>query len=431
MKVVKIIVPPDKSISHRAVMLSSIAEGATYVSNLLAGDDCLHTIRAFRSMGVKISSTKVKKNQSIDIIVKGLGLRGLKKPDKPLYLGNSGTTMRILPGILAGQDFSVILKGDRSLSSRPMLRIAEPLMMMGVKVDGKGKKEIYPPLKIHGNKLLKAINYTSKIASAQVKSCILLASLYADKKVMVREPVRSRDHTERMLKMFGASLKIQGNAVTCSPSSLKTPHKFIVPGDISSAAFFIAAGLILPDTKIILKDVGLNPTRAGILDILKRMGAKVQIKRKSSFSSAYEPYGDIIVKHNRLKGIDISPEEVVRAIDEIPIVMLLASLAKGRTTIRGVRELRYKETDRIKSMLENISKIGGSVEVKKRSDQEDIIIEGCDSLQGGKVSSFGDHRTAMAMLVAGLVSKEKITVSSLSCINKSFPGFQELLKRLK
>ena len=461
MKSVNIVIPPDKSISHRAVMLASISAGSTRIKNLLMAEDIKRTIEAFRAMGVDI------KSKGNNVIVQGVGMTGLKKPSKPLYLGNSGTTMRILPGILAGQDFDVVLEGDNSLSKRPMQRIATPLKKMGVNIEGHRAEsiprlrsgqvehraeEIKPPLKIRGGEL-KAIKYNSKIASAQVKSCILLAGLYADGVTSVREPEKSRDHTERMLKMFGCRLKIAGSEVTVKgPVKLKSPGTIEIPGDISSAAFFIVAGCILPGAKIVIKNVGLNPTRTGILDILKKMGADVSLKFKvtprlrSGLSSVaprrslsraesrgsgqeslkLESAGDIVVKSSRLKGVTISPKEVVRGIDEMPVIMVAACFAKGRTTIRGIEELRVKETDRIKSMVTNLRKIGADIRVEGGL----IVINGGKLLHGANVSSFGDHRTAMSMLVAGLGTKGKVTVVGLGCIKKSFPGFLTFFKEL-
>ena len=426
MKSVNIVIPPDKSISHRAVMLASISAGSTRIKNLLMAEDIKRTIEAFRAMGVDI------KSKGNNVIVQGVGMTGLKKPSKPLYLGNSGTTMRILPGILAGQDFNVVLEGDNSLSKRPMQRIATPLKKMGVNIEGHRAEgiehraeEIKPPLKIRGGEL-KAIKYNSKIASAQVKSCILLAGLYADGVTSVREPEKSRDHTERMLKMFGCRLKIAGSKVTVKgPVKLKSPGTIEIPGDISSAAFFIVAGCILPGAKIVIKNVGLNPTRTGILDILKKMGADVNLKFKIK-SLKLEPAGDIVVKSSRLKGVTISPKEVVKGIDEIPVIMVAACFAKGRTTIRGIEELRVKETDRIKSMVTNLRKIGADIRVEGGL----IVINGGKLLHGANVSSFGDHRTAMSMLVAGLGTKGKVTVVGLGCIKKSFPGFLTFFKEL-
>jgi 3-phosphoshikimate 1-carboxyvinyltransferase len=316
---------------------------------------------------------------------------------------------------------------------------------MGVKINpltltlspkgrGKGEGEIYPPLRIQGSHRLKPISYKSKIASAQVKSCILLAGLYADGVTSVAEPVKSRDHTERMLKCFGARLAVYDlRCAVKGPVKLKSPGEIEIPGDISSAAFFIAAGCVLPDTKIIIKNVGLNPTRTGVLDILKKMGADIRVMRHASCvmrgalrATSCEPSGDIIVKSSKLKGVNISPKEVTSAIDEIPIIMVAACFAKGRTIIKGIEELRVKETDRVHSMVTNLRKIGADIQTGKKI----IVINGGRPLTGARVSSFGDHRTAMSMLVAGLGTKGRVTVTGLKCINKSFPDFQNLLNKL-
>ena len=438
LKAVEILIPPDKSISHRAVMLASVSKRQTIIKNLLISEDIKRTIEALRAMGVNIGLKA--QGSRLKAVVRGVGMYGLKKPAKPLYLGNSGTTMRILPGILAGQDFEVVLTGDRSLSNRPMKRIVEPLKKMGACVlssNSRGhlsvpyclKQEIYPPLRIRGGKL-KAIRYKSKIASAQVKSCILFAGLYADGVTSVTEPVQSRDHTERMLRMFGCRVKGEGRKVSLKgPMNLKSPGIIEVPGDISSAAFFIVAGCISPNIKIIIRNVGLNPTRTGVLDILKKMGANIKLKAKDALqprASNLEPIGNIIVKTSSLKGVSISSKETTRAIDEIPVLMVAACFAKGKTVMRGIEELRVKETDRIKSMVTNLRKIGADIEVKG----EYIIINGGKELHGAKVSSFGDHRTAMSMLIAGLRIKGKVVVTGQECINKSFPNFKVLINKL-
>jgi len=409
-------------------------------------EDIKRTMEAFRAMGVEMSIRR--KAAQVNVIVHGVGMHGLKKPAKPLYLGNSGTTMRILPGILAGQDFEVVLEGDNSLSKRPMQRITAPLKKMGVDIEGQRAKgisrlrsgqvghraeEIRAPLKIHGGEL-KAIKYNSKIASAQVKSCILLAGLFADGVTSVDEPEKSRDHTERMLAIFGCKVKSEGRKVSLKgPVCLRSPGVIEIPGDISSAAFFIVAGCISPDAKIIIKNVGLNPTRIGILDILKKMGADVSLKFKinplfllGQKGLKPEPAGDIIVKSSRLKGVMISPKEVTRAIDEIPVIMVAACFAKGRTIIKGIKELRVKETDRVKSMVMNLHKMGADIKVK----DESIVINGGRLLHSANVSSFGDHRTAMSMLVAGLGAKGEVIVTGLDCINKSFPNFLDILNKL-
>jgi len=471
LKAVEIDIPSDKSISHRAIMLAAISESNTCIKNLLMAEDIKRTIEAFRAMGVVIRDiprlrpstssglrsgkgtsldfvprqardfARDRRDKGVEVIVYGAGMRGLKKPRKPLYLGNSGTTMRLLPGILAGQDFETVLTGDDSLSARPMNRIVRPLEVMGVKVSGiryqvSGKKDVRPPLKIKGSVRLKAIKYNSKIASAQVKSCILLAGLYASGVTSVSEPEKSRDHTERMLKAFGCRLKITGNNVRLKgPVKLKSPGAINIPGDISSAAFFIVAGCILPKARIIIKNMGLNPTRTGCLDILKKMGADIRIrkvkhKKASETEQAVEPAGDVIVKSSALKGVTISPEEVMGAIDEIPIIMVAACFAKGKTVIKGIEELKIKETDRVKSMITGLSRIGADIKVKGLRNKEEICINGGRPLYGARVSSFGDHRTAMSMLVAGLGAKGKVTVTGLTCIKKSFPCFLTLFKKL-
>jgi len=427
-------------------MLASVSEGSTRIKNLLMAEDIKRTMEAFRAMGVEMSIRR--KAAQVNVIVHGVGMHGLKKPAKPLYLGNSGTTMRILPGILAGQDFEVVLEGDNSLSKRPMQRITAPLKKMGVDIEGQRAKgisrlrsgqvghraeEIRAPLKIHGGEL-KAIKYNSKIASAQVKSCILLAGLFADGVTSVDEPEKSRDHTERMLAIFGCKVKSEGRKVSLKgPVCLRSPGVIEIPGDISSAAFFIVAGCISPDVKIIIKNVGLNPTRIGILDILKKMGADVSLKFKinplfllGQKGLKPEPAGDIIVKSSRLKGVMISPKEVTRAIDEIPVIMVAACFAKGRTIIKGIKELRVKETDRVKSMVMNLHKMGADIKVK----DESIVINGGRLLHSANVSSFGDHRTAMSILVAGLGAKGEVIVTGLDCINKSFPNFLDILNKL-
>jgi 3-phosphoshikimate 1-carboxyvinyltransferase len=311
-----------------------------------------------------------------------------------------------------------------------MSRIVKPLRRMGAGISGRQNNEIFPPLKIKGRKL-RSIRYNSKIASAQVKSCILMAGLYAEGVTDVSEPVKSRDHTERMLREFGVNCRVAGNACRVTgPAQLNSPGKIRIPGDISSAAFFIVAGCILPGPgiKLVLKDVGLNPTRTGVVDILKRMGAKIQIANRASLAKGGEPFGDITVKSCRLKGVAISPSEVVRAIDEIPIIMAGACFAKGKTVIKGISELRVKETDRVKSMVTNLRKAGADIRLEGK--KESIVINGGKPLHGARVSSYGDHRTAMSMLIIGRAVRG-VKVTGLECIKKSFPGFEGMLRRIK
>ncbi|MBI4335932.1 MAG: 3-phosphoshikimate 1-carboxyvinyltransferase, partial [Candidatus Omnitrophica bacterium] len=360
------------------------------------------------------------------------GLRGLKKPRKELYLGNSGTTMRVILGILAGQDFECVLSGDESLSKRPMRRVAEPLEMMGAEISSEGRavrgegkeREIYPPLKIRGRYPLKAIKYKMPVASAQVKSAILLAGLYAGGVTQIEEPYQSRDHTEKMLNEFGAKIKKEGLRVSIENSALKSRGGIFVPGDISSAAFFIVAALILKSSRVAIKNVGVNPTRAGIIDVLKKMGAGIEAVNMRNQEG--EPWADIIASSSDLEGVMIEGGIMPRVIDELPILMVAASLAKGKTVIREAAELRVKETDRISSMVTNLKKMGADI----KAEGNTIIINGKDELTGARVDSFGDHRTAMSMAIAGLRAKGETTVSNADCVNKSFPGFEEAIKRL-
>ncbi|MDD5449995.1 MAG: 3-phosphoshikimate 1-carboxyvinyltransferase [Candidatus Omnitrophica bacterium] len=423
-------VPGDKSISHRAVMLSSIAEGTTAISNFLMGEDCLHTIKAFKQMGIKIVHSPWSMVNSPKVIIEGKGLRGLKKPKKELYLGNSGTTMRLLLGILSGQDFECVLSGDESLSGRPMKRVAEPLALMGAKITTKddGRKtrdeEMYPPLKIIGQYPLKAIRYKSPIASAQVKSAVLLAGLYAEGITEVEEPSLSRDHTERMLKAFSAKVKTAGLAASIEGSPLKSPGSIFVPGDISSAAFFMVAASVLGQSSVRLKNTGINDTRTGIIDILKKMGARIELS--SIREEGGEPVADITVYSSRLKGVLIEGAEIPRAIDELPVLMVAAVFAEGKTVIKGAGELRVKETDRIASMVGNLKKLGADI----RAEGDDVIINGTGLLRGATVDSLGDHRTAMSMVIAGLKAEGKTTVLDTACINTSFPEFENILHKL-
>ncbi len=423
--------PGDKSISQRAIMIGSIAEGITKAGNFLMGDDCLLTINAFREMGVDIKEIPNPKFQIPNVMIEGKGLRGLKKPGKELYLGNSGTTMRIILGILAGQDFECSVTGDESLSKRPMKRVAEPLEMMGAKINPKSKiqnpksQDIYPPLTIKGRYPLKSIKYKLPIASAQVKSAILLAGLYGDGQTEIEEPLKSRDHTERMLKEFGADIKTEGLKMSIRNSKLKSKSDIFIPGDISSAAFFIVAALILKSSEITIKNLGVNPTRTGIIDVLKKMGAKIEIANLRE--DGFEPMADITVKAGGLDGIDIGPEIIPRVIDELPAIMVAAVFSKGLTTIKGAGELRVKETDRILSMVTNLKNMGADIQAK----DDNIMIKGTGSLKGCRVDSFGDHRTAMSMVVAGLKAEGETVVLNTGCIDKSFPRFWNLITKVQ
>lgn len=407
--------PGDKSISHRAVMLGAISKGTTSARGLLDCDDCNYTIRAFRDMGVNIT----KKGDITSI--EGVGLRGLKKPAGPIRVGNSGTSIRILAGILAGQDFEAVLEGDQSLSKRPMKRIVEPLSLMGA--DIKAASGDFPPIRIRGGNL-RPIDYRMPVSSAQVKSAILFAGLYAGGTTIVEESVKSRDHTERMMKYFGADITVKGLKISLAGGSELDGKAVEVPGDISGASFFIAGAVLLKDSKVTIKNVSINPTRSGILAVLSRMGARVKVLNKVD---AFEPYGDIEAESGPLKGIVIEEAQIPGMIDELPVIFVLASLAKGRTVIKGAGELRFKETDRIASMKENLEKMGGYVKVEK----DGIVIEGISQLEGAGLKSYGDHRTCMAMTIAALAAKGSSTIDDVECVNKSFPGFFEILEGLK
>ncbi|MDP3803943.1 MAG: 3-phosphoshikimate 1-carboxyvinyltransferase [Candidatus Omnitrophota bacterium] len=408
--------PGDKSISHRAVMIGAISEGVTRVKNLLDCDDCNYTIRAFRQMGVSIKDVKG------ETIIAGSGLKGLKKPKGAINVGNSGTTMRLLAGILAGQDFETSLEGDTSLSNRPMMRVVEPLSRMGV--DIRASTGGYPPLKIKGGEV-RPINYRMPIPSAQVKSAVLFAGLYAKGITTIEEAFKSRDHTERMLKFFGSKIKTDGLKVSVEGGGEPEGRSFDIPGDISSASFFMAGAVLLSDSKVRIVGVSVNPTRAGILKIMSGMGAHIKIVNKIDL---FEPTGDIEIETSRTKGIVIDESEIPGIIDELPIIFVLAALSSGRTVIKGAEELRVKETDRINSMKTNLEKMGANIKIIK----DEIVIEGTKELRGSKsLRSFGDHRTCMAMTIAALAAKGESEIDGIECVNKSFPEFFKYLEKLK
>jgi 3-phosphoshikimate 1-carboxyvinyltransferase len=411
-------VPPDKSISHRAVMYGSLSEGRVRIRNFLYGKDCLSTFSAFRSLGVDI------RREGKDVFIKGNGLRGLRSPGGDLFLGNSGTTMRIIAGILAGQEFDTVLTGDESLSSRPMNRIIEPLRNMGAEIrDIEGGA--HAPLAITGRKVpLKAIKYRLPVASAQVKSCILSAGLYAEGKTNVIEPFQSRDHTERMLSYLGADINIQGTDISITGGSVLSGGDISIPGDISSAAFFMVAASVVKGSDIVIKNVGINPTRTGLISVLKRMGANIEI---TDISKGQEPSGNIRVKYAPLKGTYVTPEEVPLLIDEIPVLMIANLCAEGRSVIEGVRELRVKESDRIKTMKQNLSLLGSELE---EVDDSIVITGRGESFRSSELESYGDHRIAMSMVVASLLSDKECIVKNTACVDISYPGFIEDLSLL-
>ena len=413
----EITVPGDKSISHRAVMLGSLGDGRTEVTDILKSEDTLRTIEAFRLMGVDIEESG---HGTLSII--GRGLDGLEEPSDVIDAGNSGTTARILSGLLSGQCFFSVITGDASLRTRPMARVVEPLKMMGAKIWGREDGHLVP-MAINGGGLT-SIDYDSSISSGQVKSAILFAALYANGTTTVKEPIKSRDHTERMLSAFGADIKVAGTRVTVVPGRRLSGQTITIPGDISSAAFFIVASIILPDATLTIKNVGLNPTRIGIMPLLQRMGAKIDIRNERE--NGGEPVGDIIIRSGQLKGIEIGAEDIPWMIDEIPILCVAASLAEGRTVIGGAEELRVKESDRIAVMTKELTKLGVRVEEKK----DGMIIYGASGFKGASCDSHGDHRVAMALTIAGLKASEESVIENSECVDTSFPGFHNLLESI-
>ena len=412
----EITVPGDKSISHRAIMFGSIAQGVTSVRGLLRGEDNLATLSAFRAMGIGIE------DDGELLRIGGKGLHGLAEPADVLDCGNSGTSMRLITGLLAGQRFFSVLTGDRYLRNRPMGRVIEPLSRMGGCIFGRtgGDKA---PLAVVGRELT-GIAHSSKVASAQVKSAILLAGLYAAGETEVREPHLSRDHSERMLRHFGAAVETFGGGVRIAGGQELTGRDITVPGDISSAAFFLVAATIVPGSELLIRGVGVNPTRTGILDILVAMGADIELLGRRDASG--EPVADLLVRSARLKGIEIGGDLVPRAIDEFPVICVAASLAEGRTVIRDALELRVKETDRIAAMAANLGRAG--VQVVETEDGMEIT--GRERLQGCVAESRGDHRVAMSMLVAGLAASGQVEVRDVECIATSFPDFGTLLEKV-
>ncbi len=410
-------VPGDKSISHRSIMLGSIARGTTTISNFLRGEDNFSTMQAFRAMGVPIE------DDGQSITVTGVGLHGLKEPGDVLDCGNSGTTIRLMTGLLSGQSFFSVLTGDQYLRKRPMKRVSEPLRRMGACIAGRGGGNL-APLAITGTKL-NGISYSSPIASAQVKSALMLAGLYAEGETSVTEPTLSRDHSERMFGYFGADLSRIGTTVTVLGGQELKGGEIAIPGDISSAAFFIVAALIVPGSELLIRNVGVNPTRTGVLDILQAMGGDISLLNQRECSG--EPVADLLVRTSRLQGIEIGGDLVPRAIDEFPVISVAAAVAEGTTVIRDARELRVKETDRIAAMATNLRAIGaGLIE----ETEDGMIINGVETLRGGEVCSCGDHRIAMSLSVAALVSRSAIMVDDVSCVATSFPGFYELLEKV-
>lgn len=413
----EITIPGDKSISHRAIILSSLAEGNSYIKGFLESDDCLHTLKIFQDLGVEISRIEPGYYK-----VEGVGLNGLREARNVLYCGNSGTTARLLAGLLSAQNFYSVLTGDNSLNGRPMDRIINPLEKMGARIWSRENK--YLPLSIMGSPL-KGINYELPVASAQLKSALLLAGLYAQGDLKIVEPEYSRDHTERMLQAFGVDLEIDGKEIALRKrGTLKLDAQEIeVPGDLSSAAFFIAAALITPDSEILIRNVGINPTRDGFLKVIQEMGASIEIFNIREYAG--EPLADIWVMSSNLKAVSIEGDIIPLLIDELPLLAILATQAEGRTVIRDAAELRVKESDRITATVEGLRKLGARVEELA----DGMVIEGPVRLQGGvEIDSYYDHRIAMSFMVAGLVSQESFRIKEAEAVKISFPEFSTILK---
>ena len=398
-------VPGDKSISHRAVMLGSLANGVTEISGFLKGADCLSTIDCFRKMGIDIDIN------GENVTVHGNGLRGLKKPDEMLYTGNSGTTTRLLCGILAGQNFDTSITGDASIQKRPMGRVVQPLSMMGAKIENE-----YCPLYITGTKL-HGINYKMPVASAQVKTAIILAGLYADGETVIHEIEKSRDHTELMLSAMGADLTVDNLDITVKPTNDLTAVNVDVPGDISSAAFFLVLGAIMPNSQITVTNVGINPTRTGIIDVLKDMGADITLE--NVHTSAGETVADITVRSSSLKGTTVGGDIIPRLIDELPIIAVAAVFANGQTVIKDAQELKVKETNRIRAVVDEFNKCG--IDITETDDG--MIINGGKSIHGADFKTYGDHRMAMSLTVLAQLANGESTLDDSDCACVSYPTF--------
>lgn len=403
-------VPGDKSISHRSIMFGALAEGTTTVTNFLMGEDCLSTIGVFRALGVTIDVTPEK------IVVQGKGWDGLQKPAETLDVGNSGTTIRLMLGILAGRSFDATIEGDASIAKRPMGRVMKPLREMGATFEA--KEANFAPVKVIGTKL-DTITYTLPVASAQVKSAIIFAALQADGETTIIEKEKTRDHTEQMIRQFGGEIEVDDLTIRVSGGQKFRGQEVVVPGDISSAAFFIVAGLIVPNSKIRLENVGINPTRTGIIDVVQAMGGKITVEKTSAVGD--EPAGTITVETSDLKGIEIGGDIIPRLIDELPVIALLASQATGRTVIKDAEELKVKETNRIDAVVTELSKMG----VALVGTEDGMIIEGQQNLHGATVKSYGDHRMGMMLQIAALLADSDVTLENAEAVKVSYPTFFE------
>ncbi len=412
----EVTVPGDKSIGHRAVIFGSIAKGESRISNLSAGEDNLRTVQAFKDLGVKIW------DEGEALCIDGKGWDSLCPAGRVIDCGNSGTTMRLLSGVLAGRPFVTTLDGDASLRQRPMQRVIDPLTQMGAEIFGQNGKGV-APLEIRGGQL-RGIHYVSQVASAQVKSAVLLAGLQAEGTTVVEEPQQSRDHTEIMAQAFGAEMRVENRSVSLKGRQQLCGRNVKVPGDLSSAAFFLVAAASVTGSDLVIRGVGLNPTRSGVIDILRRMGASVEILRP--WEETGEPVADLRIIGRGLKGVEVGPEMGARTIDEYPVLSVAAALADGITTISGVKELRYKESDRIAVMTRELRKLG--VQVEEREDG--MRIDGRKRLKGTQLQSYGDHRVAMALAIAALSADGGVEIDDGACADISFPGFFDLLEEI-
>jgi 3-phosphoshikimate 1-carboxyvinyltransferase len=411
-------VPGDKSISHRAALFAALAEGTSTIETFLPGGDCLATLGCLRGLGVSIDELSPTKLE-----ITGVGLHGLQEPAFPLDCVNSGTTMRLLAGLLAGQPFFSVLTGSPQLTRRPMARVVEPLRLMGATIYGRQEGRL-APLAILGSRL-GGIDYALPVASAQVKTAILLAGLYGKGLTVVREPGPSRDHTERMLAAMGAPITVLGPVISSErPKQPLQPVNIAVPGDLSSAAFLLAAGVLVPGGQVTITGVGANPTRTGFLDILRQMGAELIVENERL--EAGEPVADITARHSELRGIEVEGTLIPRAIDELPVLAVLATQARGRTVVRDAAELRVKETDRIATVTAELRQLGADVEERP----DGFVVQGPTRLHSAAVSSHGDHRLAMALAVAGLVARGPVLIEDAECIGDSYPGFERALRKL-
>lgn len=416
-------VPGDKSMSHRAAILGGLSDGACTIRNFLPSEDCLNTLKAMQSLGAEFESIReLAGHGPVDLRIHGCSMQ-LSAPRQPIDCGNSGTGMRLLAGLLAGQSFSSELFGDESLSGRPMGRITKPLGQMGAAIETLGRREGCAPLRIHPA-TLQPIAYDMPVASAQVKSAVLLAGMFAPGTTSVTQPASTRDHTERMLESFQVVIREEGSTISLEGGQVPRATDFLVPGDISSAAFWLVAAAAMPGSRLLLRDVGINPTRNAIIAVLQRMGSRIEVRPTVERG---EPMGDIEVLGSSLVGTDIREEEVPNLIDEIPAIAVAAALAKGITRIRNASELRVKETDRVATVVENLRAMGGNI----TEFEDGMEIEGGQALQAAKLQSHGDHRIAMAFAIAGLFAQGETVIGNTACINTSYPGFALQLDALR